>query len=107
MVLILGVGIGTFLLLFFLALLLLILALGHKSPIGQRVFWIGLVAYILVFLMLFGTPTEDEDYEQDIVEKWYVPVLFTTAATLGIIVNIIAYLFVVLLYQDYATVIPT
>ena len=107
MALVLGVGVGTFLLLFFLAVLLLIILFFFKSFIGQLVFWIGLIVYIIAFILLFNSPTEEQEPEQDIIDKWYVIVIFAIFVFLGTIVNVASYLLVVLLYQDYAVVIPT
>jgi len=105
--LVFGVGVGTFLFIIFAILLTLILVFGHSSKTFQTVFWLGLLVFILVFTFLGFCPTKEDPNQPEIIENWYVLVFFSAAIFLGLIIAIVAFLVVVLLYQDFAVVIPT
>ena len=107
MVLVGSIGIGTFLFIFLACVLIVILLVGHNSKIGQIIFWIGLVVFVILFVCLALSPTEDEPVETDIVDKWYILIIFSVLILIGFIVAIVAFLLVVLLYQDFAVSIPS
>ncbi|KAI5521186.1 hypothetical protein TVAGG3_0560980 [Trichomonas vaginalis G3] len=107
MSLVLGVGVGTFLFLFFLAILIIILIIGHNSKLGQAIFWGLLIVFIIAFVLLAVSPTEADPKEEDIVDKYYILIIFSIFILLGFIIAIVAYLLVVLLHQDYAVTIPS
>ena len=107
MVLVGTVGIGTFLFILLACILIVILLIGHNSKIGQIIFWAGLVVFIIVFVALALSPTEDEPVETDIVDKWYILIIFSVLIIIGFIVAIVGFLLVVLLYQDFAVAIPS
>ena len=102
-----GVGSGTFAFIFVAVFLLIVIILLHNSKIGQIIFWGGLVVSIITFSLLAVSPTKDDPVEEDINELWYILLFFSIFIILGFVVAIVAYLLVVLLYQDFAIVIPT
>lgn len=107
MALVLGVGVGTFLFLFFLAVIVIVLVIGHNSKLGQLIFWGLVVVFIITFILLAISPTEADPQEEDIVDKYYILIIFSIFILLGFLIAIVAFLLVVLLHQDYAVTIPS
>ena len=102
-----SIGIGTFFFILFALLLIVILIFGHKTKIGQIIFWSGLVLFVIIFACLCSSPLSDGTTKQrDIVHNWAYLVFFAIVIFLGFLFTFATYFIVVLLYNDKPVTIP-
>ena len=103
-----GIGSGTFCIIFFAALLILIAIIGYTTKIGKIIFWGLFFVLFIIFIGLIFSPRESERKQQEETnKKWALVPIFSVLTYVGVFASILAYVIVVLTFQDTAYAIPS
>lgn len=95
-----GIGSGTFCIIFFIFVLIAIAIAGYTTKIGKIIFW-GLFAILfIIFISLIFSPRKSDEKPRETNKKWPIVPAFAAFIYLGVVVAIVAFILIVLNYQD-------